>query len=63
MSKKKNGKKNNSKKEISPLGRAMIESVINHNDSEFSEDLDDFFGRRPYDKDKKGYNYVNSPIE
>lgn len=63
MSKKKNYKKNHNKKVISPLGRAMIESVINHNDTEFSEDLDDFFGRRPYNKDKKGYNYVNSPIE
>ncbi len=62
MSKKKNSKKNN-KKDISPLGRAMIESVINHSDTEFSTDLDDFFGRRPYDKDKKSYNYVNSPIE
>lgn len=66
MSKKKNNckrNKNNQKNNISPLGRAMIDSVTNLKDVEFASDLDEFYGRRPYNKDQEDYNFVNSPIE
>lgn len=69
MSKKKNNCRkpscnhNNNKKDISPEGRAMIESVSNLKDVEFAEDLDELYGRRPYNRNQKEYNFVNSPIE
>ncbi|MBE6124402.1 MAG: hypothetical protein E7184_02520 [Erysipelotrichaceae bacterium] len=65
MSKKRNNRNSNcnKRKDISPLGRKMIDSVSNLKDVEFASDLDENYERRPYNKDTNDYNFVNSPIE